>query len=280
MLLTILILLFVAQPVKGPVGDTVSFGQRISAQQHVKSEQKNDTAVNSDLERFRPVFLEWYERREKQNAAVDSERIAKEDEHKSNYDLANIILLSFTVIGTFTLAIVGYCGIRQASRDAKKQYTLASDTAERELRAYLFVTIQMEPGALGPIDRGFRPPRFQIKNNGKTPAHKVECWTAYPIIAPLNHVQFVKPSNDFTYHYFGSLHNDPEAGRMIVSETHDPSGSSVLDIKDGELMHYWGMVEYQDIFGESRYTEFGFQFECKDGRLSGPFIIPQFSASN
>ncbi len=130
---------------------------------------------------------------------------------------------------------------------------LSEDTAKRQLRAYVFAV----PGNVYNVSLGSRPePRTIIRNGGDTSARNVRRDIGIRISAPLSPEQEA-----------GLGRGTPEEGTLVLS----PGGADDVVIRqartleDGEAekiraekirIYVFGRIEYQDMFGDSHWTEF------------------------
>jgi hypothetical protein len=157
------------------------------------------------------------------------------------------LVLAFSTVGLWVSTI----GLYRAS---ERQLGLASETAQRELRAYIVGTSSAQM-------RGFNGPRpiclLSFKNAGQTPAFNVSVWTsnavaAYPMEnppAPPNHtpeeessVGVVAPGGEF--------HNE------IVSDIEVTAAERAEVIAGRCAFYIYGKISYRDSFGIERTATF------------------------
>ncbi|QOJ34144.1 MAG: hypothetical protein HRU82_03885 [Nitrospira sp.] len=156
----------------------------------------------------------------------------------------------------------------KAAQDAAdattKTVKAMQDTAERQLRAYLFVGVEKCPNLSAPAAPEFR---IFIKNAGQTPAHDVFHWTNMGILPfPLREEP---PGPDPSSPMIKTV---IAPGADFVAEHKGPpilTAKAIAAIQDGSQyrLYAWGQVLYRDIFGINRTTKFRFMH-------GGPDISP------
>jgi hypothetical protein len=149
----------------------------------------------------------------------------------------------------------------------------------QQMRAYLCVIIgdgiyQDRPNKL----------KFEAKptliNAGHTPAHKVS-YTAKAAILP------VPLPDDFAFplpdEAIGGALLGPQQNFILSGVVEDYCGDGrVDDIKrgKGDALYIWGIVNYEDVFGESHFTKFcQTTFFGPDGKVYG-FFLPKHNEAN
>jgi hypothetical protein len=128
-------------------------------------------------------------------------------------------------------------------------------TAERQLRAYIFVGARKAPSL--EVDAVPELELF-VKNVGQTPAHRVQHWTnmgilPYPLNIPLPGPD---PRNKAINAYL------PVGGEFEAIHTGNPplDAEAVATIRAGSAyrLYVWGEVRYLDVFNVERKTKFRF----------------------
>ncbi len=224
-------------------------------------------------------------------AKQDADRKAKHEEDKSWLDVtltgATIILALFTGglwIATYRLAKDAEktsnraeenfirqanemrASIAQASRSASAMEDVANITDRnsrlmqemyaKQMRAYLSVNIHR--GMYQDRKNGLK---FEINpsllNSGHTPAHNLKYWATAEILPfPLpDNFEFPVPINKSPNSYV--LH--PNHGIELNALVNDfvPDGEvEAIKLGTERRVHIWGIVTYDDVFGESHMTKF------------------------
>jgi hypothetical protein len=223
-----------------------------------------------------------HERKEK---AIIDEKLAFETQRIADYTdrLALFTVLLFCVaVAQAGLFLWQLRYMRQGMRDAEMaakaaqdsaeatwdSVTLAKDTAERQLRAYVFLdTINL------PRFNNSGPHHIQIawKNTGGTRTRR--------LIAKVSHAVLdlsKQPLDTFDFH------DEPDAqtfyGLIGPNQSVNPPPIPVCDIHlvgDEDLaLLIWGWVEYQDVFSTTiRRTEFGFRVWIEGDIMLGNRLI-------
>jgi len=162
---------------------------------------------------------------------------------KTSIDVATFWVLLFTLI-----AVIVYTSI------AWFQTSIASDTARRQLRAYVGVG---DPSFDGKFPNNIM---IEVENGGQTPAYNLRThlnrkWISANELLP----------NNFDYPDFGSPNDkgsisylNPGQKRIFTF----PMDHSELDkTRKGEIkLFIYGHVDYVDIYGVSRSSEFSYSY--------------------
>jgi hypothetical protein len=147
---------------------------------------------------------------------------------------------------------------RDTARATGESVTLASNNAERQLRAYVYVSraVRVTPHHAAP---GFA---LEIKNFGRTPAKSGRYWFVSRIEEYSCRVGFDKPK-------------DVEIGRFEVAPAGtlsfpginsppDPntlSGEQMTEFQEGKIAFFvFGELRYTDVFDQERLTKFRFRY--------------------
>jgi hypothetical protein len=132
----------------------------------------------------------------------------------------------------------------------------SENSSKRELRAYLVVSINT--ASYQERDKGIR---FQgtpvLVNTGKTPAHKVRYRTTAAVLKEplLDGYVFVPSQTEVGEYVLGMDQNFIIP--IIVDDFVDPQDvSDIMLGTKGKALYYWGVVNYEDTFGDAHSTEF------------------------
>ena len=146
---------------------------------------------------------------------------------------------------------------RAALRRAREANQIASDSSEKQLRAYLSV----EPQGVQIPDEGWISVPIDITNHGTTPASEIEVAGDVLLIGG--------DPREFNPEELGrlkglSLTSDtmigPGANRFHFAKVSDAFLDGHVDRvknKESAIIHY-GSIRYKDIFGRKRCTNFAF----------------------
>ncbi len=137
-----------------------------------------------------------------------------------------------------------------------RQAILSSEESSKiELRAYIVVVLNS--GSYQDHDNEIK---FEgspaIQNTGKTPAHNVKYRTNSAVIKePLAPRYNFAPGQDAAGEYVLGM-NQNYVLHIVAQDFVDPK--DVTDIMEGKgrAFYYWGVIDYDDVFGESHFTEF------------------------
>jgi hypothetical protein len=146
---------------------------------------------------------------------------------------------------------------RRAASAANESNNVARETMRRQLRAY----VTLEPGGINEAQEALCRAPINIINNGQTPAYRLELNGDFVIFEgdprqfdPAKHGRLgdetaatdavLGPrSNRFTYAYLEANRCEPFWGKIAA--------------KQAAIVHY-GLLSYQDVFGETHHTAFAF----------------------
>jgi hypothetical protein len=157
--------------------------------------------------------------------------------------------------------------------NAEKSLTLSSDTAKRQLRAYLGVDkVEL-------LNPGDQPPNggisVSVKNYGQTPATDVDFFVSWVRIAipPGNPFPFVEIPNGFTYprvngpgggppvqHIFPHFYLQPGVARGVGSTFDSKESFKIFDptFNRSVTVYFYGNIDFTDVFGIRRRREYCF----------------------
>ena len=146
---------------------------------------------------------------------------------------------------------------RNATKAAIEANRIARKSAERQLRAYVFLTkASIENWAAG--EQPFA--HLTVVNTGQTPAYGVEFWAAVQIVTPDKVLpDFERPANLHTSRYSLGT-NIPTYKKMPISDK--PMTEDIRHaIVGGDLTVFvWGEITYRDIFKKYRASPFRLKF--------------------
>lgn len=187
------------------------------------------------------------------------------------------------VVGFITFGVVGWQAIlmrchakhfEKLARETAKSVAVSQDTAKRQLRAYIVVIIG--DAMWQEREKGYRFGALPLlKNSGQTPAYKVT-FIAKAAILP------TELPKDYKLSEMGD-----EAGETMVGPGHQMTmhakvddfvhDSEVQAIKTGDRdksLYTWGIIRYEDCFGEPHYTRFCHRVKWLggDGPVYGYYI--------
>lgn len=188
------------------------------------------------------------------------------------------IQLILGVIGAALLFLTLFYG-RQAARGAvvaaraaQASVATASDTAERQLRAYVSVTPATLQNFKTPWTVGYD---CVVKNHGQTPASEINYVFGTGVFPNPLPPDFAFPAPDRAIIKNGALFPDKEYF-VWFRHNEDLAAQDIADVEsDAKRLHVWGTARYRDAFGRMRTTEFsasvgGQQFSASvNAMLSG-----------
>jgi hypothetical protein len=146
--------------------------------------------------------------------------------------------------GTLRLTAETLDQAREATKAAQEAVYVTSNTAKQQLRAYISAQ-STELVMNGTIAEA----RVGIKNCGQTPAIDMRSWS---------HMKLCRHHEcQFEQGKFSANTSAGPASLHFLSSELDLTNEQFLALKNGEMVVYlWGVVEYRDIFGELRFTNF------------------------
>lgn len=166
------------------------------------------------------------------------------------------------VVGMITAVVIGWQAweTRKAAEATKASVEAGKDTAKRQLRAYLAVVIG--PAVFQERREDPKPDlMFEasplLVNTGQTPAHKIS-FVVKAAVLPVPLPKEVGLSET----------GDSGVGETILGVQHSASMGAVVngfcrdeDVEDvkasnGKALYVWGLVTYEDVFGEKHETRF------------------------
>jgi hypothetical protein len=183
-------------------------------------------------------------------------------------------LMIFTgAVALFTLLLVGATVLLY--RAGERQLTLATDTAQRQLRAYVGITVpdselRHPDQSLESSEPSIFKMALEIRNSGQTPAY--DMITRFTTML-LDHP--VAADHDFS-RPIGTNPSvavlNPSAHIRSESEPHPLSADEIEEIKDPNgkrRLYSFGEIKYRDAFNTSRHTHFCFYTEWDGETLIG-----------
>jgi hypothetical protein len=166
----------------------------------------------------------------------------------------NITAFSTVAIAVFTFVL--YRATNKMWDAGERQLLHLEDTAERQLRAYVFTAGGVISLMTTEDRRNYLEISIGIKNFGQTPAYHFSSWSRADIF-------------DANYPIFEIAKSDemsivgPAASRDAVIVKGPITDSDLSAIRDGsKRIFVWGRIDYIDAFGRPRH----FQFYDHNGR--------------
>lgn len=144
-------------------------------------------------------------------------------------------------------------------------YWSGEDTAQRELRAYLWGHTTPLPK----IDGQFSI-HTKIKNSGRTPAYEVHSWTFTDVLPrplPEGH-QFEKGTPPRDYPRF-VVNPESEHGMNTMREKPFDQTEIASIMAGANEIYYWGEILYRDAFNHNRYCRFRLAWTSSVGLTHG-----------
>jgi hypothetical protein len=179
----------------------------------------------------------------------------------NDWDLHAILITFFTGILAL-VAVLQWCSMRkqakfmrQTMEETRKAADAATntvkameDTAQRQLRAYLFPVLAQI------VTRdNERTLSVKIKNCGQTPAYRYKAYLAVGVKGISDYPQSILPPQNTEYSR-GDVGpgSDVELGGALQIDQEDD-----MRIRAGtHALHVYGRIDYEDVFGRGQYNEF------------------------
>ncbi len=258
MFVTLFILLFVAQPLKGPKTEP----RESDSAPKQRTEKYQNPSQKDSTEAATSCYTD--------SCSHNSKASEESEGRKIEGQIA--LFTGLLVLVTLILATVaGY------------QAWVSRNTAIRELRAYMSIELLIDDPRTGPFseitETYIAGPKFTVKNGGKTPAHKCNIWLMGGVgpNAPEESYFVIKKLADM-------INTTIPAGSFHVL---DPDG---LSLETGQLgaikaqrakVYYWGIIRYRDSFKKDRWTRFRMESEwALDPSIAGYWLtMPSFTVS-
>lgn len=159
-----------------------------------------------------------------------------------------------------------------AAKAGQASVAVAQDTAQRELRAYLFARISK---ATPPIqEHGITRVTIEAHNFGQTPAYLFRHISAIHIAEPAKAEPF--PILDLGKMSRGNV-LAPTASVIVLKNELGPFNAVEMDLlgADKRIIYLYGAMTYVDAFGHDRWTYYRYFLNFrKDGALLGIQIDP------
>lgn len=173
--------------------------------------------------------------------AAEAERLAKLTDSQLTVAIVGAVLLVFTLIAAGVAAAAAW----SAARSGKEIVTVTSDSAERQLRAYVTIieATMGKPGTLHVF--------IVFKNAGQTPAYHLICaqdWNAG------DETEFEEGDMSVAT---SSIDLGPGATTTVRVPISFTDAKTRDDLMDREIPFYvWGRSEYIDAFQRKRHISF------------------------
>lgn len=137
------------------------------------------------------------------------------------------------------------------------QLEIARTTMTAELRAYLCISFDRSK-----TDENQGAPIFQIINSGLTPAYRVSYWLNYRFADVTSHEPFQeKPLVPQRTTFFTIASRDTY---LVVV----PKIGNFEEFRNGlKASYYWGVVQYEDVFGHHHSTHFRFVCSVQGNKI-------------
>lgn len=131
---------------------------------------------------------------------------------------------------------------RDAADTARQTVQTMQDTAERQLRAYIGITM-----AGMNLDGQSLIVRTAVQNTGLTPAYNVRVGTGFSVFEPPPHIPTFPDVDTFTnYAILGATTPLEVGARSRENFTPDTIAPVINGTRPA---YYWGIVNYSDVFG-------------------------------
>ena len=137
-----------------------------------------------------------------------------------------------------------------------RQAIVSSEKASQvELRAYLIVNV--DSGAYQDRENEIRfAGTPTLKNTGKTPAHNVKYRNNSAILSDEFAKTFSFPRGDEEFGRYVIGVDQTVTFTVVNKEYVDSPDVDAIRSGNGKAFYYWGIIEYDDAFGNSHTTEF------------------------
>lgn len=162
------------------------------------------------------------------------------------------VVLGFSTVGLWQATYRLWQTAERQIDAAREALDLTRTNNQHQLRAYLTVDTFTSPIALLDAE-GWLQVKFRVRNEGQTPARKIVISYGSELVPP--------DSGPVPRDYRmtgGNYHLVP--GRSLLSEIYvqvPPDDDNWARLRSRQLhFHFFGQVEYEDIFGQKRVTEF------------------------
>jgi hypothetical protein len=170
--------------------------------------------------------------------------------------VSTVIIAVFTIIlGSATWFLYG------ATRDLVRE---AETTAERQLRAYVFVCKSSREGAASPSPEF----RIMVKNFGQTPARNGTYWVSSKIDEYSSVAGFDRPNDAGS----GRFELAPSDVSTVTGINVEPNklrvvGDSLAAFRDNKIAFFvFGEINYTDAFSKIRTTKFRLRYTSESER--------------
>lgn len=194
--------------------------------------------------------LEGEQSQQEQHRTAERHHWAHERIHNRRVTIFSAIAAIAAIVAAI-VATFAYIETRRQADAALEQTKISLDTEKRSLRAYISI-----------LSAAIQPQNYPngstvvvqitIKNSGQTPAYDERSFISVAV-APAN-------ANPFTF--WPNLDDRPRhiLGPNVESTLDNAISISATDLQEvmngTKKIFVWGRVEYQDVFGQSRYMIF------------------------
>jgi hypothetical protein len=162
------------------------------------------------------------------------------------------------ILGFPTLICIGWQAIAttRAARATEASVEAGKDTAKRQLRAYIAVTI--DSASYQDREKNIK---FQgiprLTNTGQTPAHKLLLKNHASVLPWPLPLSYVLPDfgDDIGESVMG-VGQQATMNILVESFYDDREVAGIMDGSSGKALYCWGLITYEDAFGDSHETQF------------------------
>jgi hypothetical protein len=159
-----------------------------------------------------------------------------------------------------------------AARAMESSVEVSRDTAKRQLRAYL--TVSIGAGVYQVKTEGLRfEGKPTVTNSGQTPAYKVRLQTKAAILPlPLPRETSLSEIGDEEGETTLGVQQVAIMSCRVDNFSHDEEVESIKAGSKGRSLYVWGIIFYEDVFGDEHYTRFCHQIIwLQDGTIYGNY---------
>jgi hypothetical protein len=142
---------------------------------------------------------------------------------------------------------------RQSAEVADKSLKLSSETAQRQLRAYIFIEGGVVRALKTNDGRSFLRVEFITKNSGQTPAYSFQSWARLEILDAAIEPRYDTPRmvDQQSFDTIG-----PGTTREAVLSKEITNDDFTRLGNRNQIVRVWGRYEYKDAFEAPRYFNF------------------------
>jgi len=233
-----------------------------------------------------------------QQSSTQAKEIAQNEDRHTFRGFVNFlfpdaisIFTFWLVVATIVLGVIAYVQIdflrraeaisaqsanaaKQAADATRDSVNLAQDTAERQLRAYLYVRSLEAPGIDDWVGKGLT---MILKNYGQTPAYEVHFWHGVdfketPLTSELPRPKEMSNQTRTILNPGQEIELVLRTGRPLTEE------EKKAILAQTKALYAYGEIYYRDAFKKERTSKFRMQFEtfqAGDGTFRGMRWAPE-----